>query len=430
LVLGLTSSLFILKWSYPRLRQKSAWPVWLLSLFYLWLLIHLAFFSQDFSTQLYELRSVWARSLMGGLIGLSVGLLLNHFVLHSPHEPQTNFLRYSTLILFMGLCAPTWFIFSSYLVFMLHSGQAMQFDIYKFLYDLYHTKPAYVILITLSLPLCFIQLLRGLNQQESKWWIVISLATIFLIPFGGFFIGSKNAMILFTLTTIFLLISMFHAFITTRKISSLGSIGALVVFIFISIFAIYGIHKHLERTGSWFALSDNIRIGLDIDHQNFWKNREIFPRPTNSSGQLIDISTYERTAWFTAGLRLLKENPLGYGLSHHSFGALALAKWPDFYKPYGNLKGATHSGWLDLALGVGIPGVAIIYLCLIASWFRSFKYTGLWFSYTAWTIPLILFTYLIAELGEGHFLEILLFMTALFCSLTLPPKIKTKNSDG
>jgi len=61
---------------------------------------------------------------------------------------------------------------------------------------------------------------------------------------------------------------------------------------------------------------------------------------------------------------------------------------------------------------------------------RSFKYQGLWYTYAAWAIPLILFTYLIAELGESHFLEILFFMTALFCGLTVPPQVKTENFDG
>jgi len=441
MALGFIASLHILRQNYSRLNQKSAWPIWLLALFYAWLLIHLAFFSQEFSAQLSELRSVWARSLVSSLIGLSVGLLLSAnnrlFSPQSQSQPKSaaSSIGYSTLILFVGLSAPSWIIFGSYLVAMLQSGQGMLFDIYQFLYSLYRTKPAYVIFVTLSLPLCFILLLRAINHQESRWWIVLSLATILLTPFGGFFIGSKNAMIIFVLTAFLFLISVSFSFILSFKrsskiSSSLHSSRSFVIFLLIGIVAIYSFQKHLERTSAWLVLSDNIQIGMDIDHHDFWKNREVFPRPTNASGQLVDISTYERTAWFTAGVRLLKENPLGYGLTHHSFGVLALAKWPDFYKPRGNLKGSTHSGWLDLGLGVGIPGVVIIFLCLLVSWVRCFKYNGLWFSYAAWAIPLMLFTYLIAELGQGHFLEILFFMTAFFCGLNIPPKINPNPSDG
>ena len=430
LALGFIASVFILRQNYSRLIQKSAWPIWVFSLFYGWLLIHLAFLSHEFPAQLSELRSVWARSLIGSVIGLCTGLSLQanqslskH---HSQSRPLHSFSFYSKLILFMGLSAPAWIIFGSFLAAMLHSGQGMQFDIYQFLYALYRTKPAYVIFVTLSLPLCFILLMRALRHQEPRGWITLSLVTILLIPFGGFFIGSKNAMMLFGLISLIFFINVIASFIQRSKISW-GALAALCLIAFIGIF---GLHKHLERTSSWMSMTDNMRIARDIDHHDFWKNRDAFPRPTNSHGQLVDISTYERTAWFTAGTRLLQENPLGYGLTHHSFGTLALAKWPDFYKPNGNLKGATHSGWLDLALGVGIPGVAIILLCLIASWVRSFKYQGLWYTYAAWAIPLILFTYLIAELGESHFLEILFFMTALFCGLTVPPQVKTENFDG
>ena len=425
LVLGFIASIFILRQNSSRLIQKAAWPLWLLILFYGWLLIHLAFFSHEFSVQLSELRSVWARSLVASLIGISVGMLLQtnkdesreHTDPQLQSVQQSRFNCYSTVILFIGLSAPTWIIFGGYLFAMLQSGQGLQFDIYQYLYKLYRIKPAYVIFVTLSLPLCFILLLRALNHQESRWWLLLSPVAIVLTPFGGFFIGSKNAMVIFALAALLFLIGIVRSLVRLPKIS----FGSVAAFLLIAIVATYGIHKHLERTNSWLALSDNIQIGMDIDHYDFWKNREVFPRPMNANSQLVDISTYERTAWFTAGIRLLKENPLGYGLTHHSFGTLALAKWPDFYKPQGNLKGATHSGWLDLALGVGIPGLVIIILCLLASWVRSFKYNGLWFTYAAWTIPLLLLTYLIAELGEGHFLEILFFMTAFFSGLTLPP---------
>lgn len=423
LALGLIASHFIIRQNSSRLLQRSAWPAWLLVLFYGWLLIHLAFFSHEFSPQLSELRSVWARSLAGCFIGLSIGLLLQANMAQGASgsllesQEQRRIDRYSTVILFIGLSAPTWIIFGGYLFAMLQSGKVMQFDIYQYLYNLYRVKPAYVIFVTLSLPLCLLLLLRALNHQESKWWILLSSVAILLTPFGGFFIGSKNAMVIFTLAVLLFLIGAIRSLVRLPK-TSFGSVAALILMVIV---ATYGIHKHLERTNSWLALSDNVQIGMDIDHHDFWKNREVFPRPINASGQLVDISTYERTAWFTAGMRLLIENPMGYGLTHHSFGTLALAKWPDFYKPQGNLKGATHSGWLDLALGVGIPGVAIIILCLLACWVRSFKYNGLWFTYAAWTIPLLLLTYLIAELGEGHFLEILFFMTAFFSGLTLPP---------
>ena len=417
LITGFISSLSIIRWNFSRLTQRPAWPAWLLALFYGWLLIHLSFFSQEFSAQLVELRSVWARSLVSSLIGLALGLLLQLSEAKSQEDQNKPLYPYFTAILWIGMCAQAWIIFISYLVSMTKSGQGLQFDIYQFLYGLYRTKPAYVVFVGLSLPLSYVLLLSILQRQIPRWVLVPIVTTILITPFGGFFIESKNAMALFGLSTSIFFIAAILTIVRLPKISPV----VLIALLLIGAAGIYGLSKHLERTSSWLVMTDNMKIGMDIDHHDFWKNREIFPRPVNSNGQPVDISTYERTAWFTAGLRLLKENPQGYGLVHHSFGSLALAKWPDFYQPRGHLKGATHSGWLDLALGLGIPGITLIWICLLASWVRSLKGRGLWYTYASWGIPLMLLTYLIAEVSGSHFLEMLFFMTALFCGLTLPP---------
>ena len=414
---GLLSSILILRWNFSRLTQLSAWPIWVLALFYGWLLIHLAFYSQEFSAQLVELRSVWARSLISSLIGLALGLLLQSAVAKPENHHIESQYSYFTAILWIGFSVQAWIIFISYLVALIQSGHGLQFDIYHFLYGLYRTKPAYVVFVGLSLPLSYALVLGVLRRQFPKWILAPILATILITPFGGFFIESKNAMALFAISTLIFFISALLTIVRLPKFSPV----ILMTLLLIGAAGTYGLSKHLERTSSWLVMTDNMKIGIDIDHHDFWKNRETFPRPVNAIGQLVDISTYERTAWFTAGLRLLKENPQGYGLVHHSFGSLALAKWPDFYQPRGHLKGATHSGWLDLALGVGIPGIALIWICLLASWTRSFKAKGLWYTYASWGIPVMLLTYLIAEVSGSHFLEMLFFMIALFCGLTLPP---------
>lgn len=417
LLTGLVSGALILKHNFLKLRHKSSWPVWLLGLFYGWLLVHLAFFSQEFSIQFVELRSVWARSLVSSLIGLAVGLLLQTSEAKSKNYSDNSNFSYFTAILWIGFSAQAWIIFISYLLSMLKSGQGTQFDIYHFLYGLYQTKPAYVVFLGLSLPLSYALLLGVLQRHIPRWALTPLVLTILITPFGGFFIESKNAMALFGLSTLIFFIAALFTIIRLPKISPIP----LITLVLIGSAGTFGLYKHLERTNSWLVMTENMKIGGDIDHHNFWKNRETFPRPVNSNGQPVDISTYERTAWFTAGLHLLRENPQGYGLVHHSFGSLAITKWPDFYQPRGQLKGATHSGWLDLALGIGLPGITIIWICLLAAWIRSLKGKGLWYTYASWGIPITVLTYLIAEVSGSHYLEALFFMTALFCSLTLPP---------
>lgn len=197
------------------------------------------------------------------------------------------------------------------------------------------------------------------------------------------------------------------------------SASSIIVLITLATASYYVIEKHALQNPAWSDLISNIKTGVDIDNQQFWKNSAKYPIPNNEMGNQVDASTYERTAWFLAGARLLKDNPQGFGLIHHSFGWLALKKWPDFYPPNGKTRGATHSGWMDMALGVGIPGILLIIIPLAISWLRSLFQKGLWFSYASWTIPLMTFAYLITEVAGAHFTELLFFMTAFFCGLTL-----------
>jgi hypothetical protein len=171
--LGFITSLYVLKEYLPHLRSNISWSLWALILLYCWLLIHLVFFSHEFAAQLKELRSVWARCLLASFLGLALGLLLSSAGNHSQDssksdDSSTSWLRWSTVILFIGFSAPCWITFGAYLVAMLQSGQGTQFDIYHFLYGLYKTKPAYVVLEMITLPMCFILLLNVIQQRAPK----------------------------------------------------------------------------------------------------------------------------------------------------------------------------------------------------------------------------------------------------------------------
>jgi hypothetical protein len=160
------------------------------------------------------------------------------------------------------------------------------------------------------------------------------------------------------------------------------------------------------------------KTSVKIEEHNNWKDNTS-PLPTNENGIAVNGSTYQRVAWARAGLDLLIDHPLGYGLINHSFGALAIQKWSNFHKPDGKNRGSTHSGWLDFALGFGILGVLMVCIPLTVSYFRARKRTDFWGTYAVWTIPLIGVSYLTTEVCTGHFIELLFFLTALFSGLTL-----------
>ena len=417
LAVGCIASLFFLRAYAAVIFSRAAWPLWVFLGFYLWLLLHLLFFSTSYDEQLYELQHVWMRCLSTIPLGLSLGMLLAYPqpLDHPNAQPRALALpagNTSVLLLLIGFSGIALIGCGRYILEAWHTHQMINYEI---LYSFYKAKQPFVVGAALALPLSFILIIRGINRQMSKWWIVASLLIIIFSLFVTYFSNTKNGIAVFTLSLavfIFNLVLKLQRRLRSILMAALVSMGIVSV-------SYVGIEMHLERNKAWGALIANFKIGVDIDYQNYWRNGAAHPVPINQYGEPVDVSTYERTAWFRVGLRLLKENPMGYGLLHHSFGSLALMKYPDFRKPIMSNRGATHSGWMDFALGFGFPGLLLLLVPLFAAWYRSLYQEGLWFSYTSWTIPIMSFAYLTTEVAGMHYTEMLFFMVAFFCGITL-----------
>jgi O-antigen ligase len=81
--------------------------------------------------------------------------------------------------------------------------------------------------------------------------------------------------------------------------------------------------------------------------------------PINEKGENVSGTNYDRISWAIVAIRLLGDNPLGYGLVDRSFRHLSQKVWPE------SSLAQSHSGWLDFALGVGIPGVLLVLLTFL-----------------------------------------------------------------
>jgi O-antigen ligase len=162
-----------------------------------------------------------------------------------------------------------------------------------------------------------------------------------------------------------------------------------------------------------------MKTGFNLEDHEFWKNKPDSLPPINTEGAVVENSSYQRAAWLKAGLILLYENPMGYGIQNGAFGSLASIKWNDFTPPGGYFRGATENGWLDLALSVGIIGLLLILIPLFYAWHGCFAQSRLWFLYGRFAIPSLLVAYFICEANAEHFIEILFFMISFFFGLTL-----------
>lgn len=416
LLMGSVASLFILGKHFQQLKTLQAWPVYLLFSFFLWLTFHMLFLAGNYEEQWRELTGDWLRNSLAACMGLALGVLVRNPAQHLSLRLQ----RIHQSMLIWGLAGTTLIFCVRYAYEIAQTGQWVHTNFYM---APYLGKTPLVIFGSLLLPVMFIKALSALQRAERPIWYLYSFAGLIATVLMYYFANTKNGFAMFTLLLSGFLISVLRQR-THVKMHSIGlGISIMIGFLIFG----YAANKHIETNPAWSNLVADYKISTQIDQHNNWKDNTS-PFPHNENGTTVDISTYQRVSWARAGLELLKDHPLGYGLINHSFGALAIQKWSDFHKPDGNNRGATHSGWLDFALGFGVPGLLLVWVPLIASYLRAQKHTDFWSTYTVWTIPLIVISYLTTEVCTGHFIELLFFLTALFSGLTLPSDRETNDA--
>lgn len=413
LLSGSIASGFILFKNAPRLARLDAWPVFVLFSFFIWLVFHLLVLSGNYEEQWRELTGDWLRTFLSAIMGLALGLLLSD----PNHQLSPRLERIQEPLLIWGL-AGTIAIFSvRYAYEVAHTGQWVHMDFYM---TPYLGKTPLVIFGGLFLPVLFIKIKSALQQTASPRWYLYGFIGLAATLLTFYFANTKNGFAVFGLLAGYFLLQM----VPRNRTPIAGRAGKYVLLLLCLVGFAYAINKHMDSNPAWSNLIADYKVGIQIEQHNIWKDVEdtSMAWPLNENGVTVNGSTYARAAWGRAGLELLKEHPWGYGQINHSFGALAIKKWSDFHKPDGSNRGATHSGWLDFALGFGLPGLIMVWIPLAASYARARRLGGFWSNYATWTIPVIAISYLITEVCTGHFIELLFFMCAWFCGLTLKPR--------
>jgi len=113
-----------------------------------------------------------------------------------------------------------------------------------------------------------------------------------------------------------------------------------------------------RQSSSLHELIDTVPIAWDTEHHKEWQEENPAAWPTLPNGQTVDISLYQRISWIKEGLLLVRDHPLGVGFGRNAFGHGLKAK-------YGKGGGHSHSGLLDMAIGLGVPG-ALLWLGFFA----------------------------------------------------------------
>ena len=372
--------------------------------FFAWIVLHYLLFSELKEAQFRELTGFWFRAFMAMIIGIGSAELLATPANDGAEGVPAGYAHrivfaalFGTLVIYVGRYG--------YEIFL--TKRWLHTDFYM---TPFKGKPQVVIFICILLTAVFARISQIIdNRQGYKTIIFYTLVTVSCL-FVFYTANTKNGFLMF----IFLLAALCALFLRKMAKNRRTTLVFLVALVPLAVM----INKHIEDNPAWKMIVPDIKTGLDIDKQSYWKNWINEPPPLNERGVQVNPSTYLRTAWVAAAVELINEKPLGYGLMSYSFSYLAKKKWPDFYSTEGDHMVATHSGWVDLTLAFGWPATLLVLFSLWRSFAHALGRNGFWYRYIVWTVPLITFSYLTVEVSFDVFFELLFFCAGLFAALT------------
>ena len=412
---ALLSLYYILRtWKDKEFREQlttlKVLPFFLLSLAFVWIIVHYIFFSVDSTAQLKELKSTWMRAFLSSIVGLGTGLALRN------HTNRLNLLWLGVLIAFLIL-------FYQYLPRALAQDNLLVTD-----YDhyLFHLKINTVLMGMILISGVNGALLDHLHAIQYSWrdfrfWYLFygllgnGIALWAFVYIVDSLIGIGLSILLYGFWLFLAVIFVIKSQICRLNLKSV--ICLLIVGISFALI-VYLAFLQTKINQVCHELIEDAKIAIQIDRYTNWQNIPQLGYPKRQDGQLVKFNTYERVAWLTAGSRAIIASPLGVGVLAYPF-----EKHPNTLSKMildTNIPSiATHSGWVELGLAFGIPILGLIFSILLLTYVEASRYT---FS-TRMTVMsfalLILCFYTVGELAIKHGIEILFYLLALIPALLL-----------
>ena len=408
LVIGAALGIYVIALNWRLLLTSQAIPIWLICLLFVWMGIHLLFIGKNFGLQLAEFQSLWKRAALGSFFAIGFGI--------SVIQAKKN---KAWQIVVLGLMAPTFIYYVKYLstfalpIFGLNSPDFLK--LYFVSAEFYVPKISYVFYCLPALALALGMLLMQLRKapypgsiKDSLFWVTMAVLIL-----GVFYLENiKNGIVYACALIILFLIGLFKGGIYRASKLSLSAA------IFISLITCSLAFNNLKTNPSWVNLLADLEVVGAISPEEVWRTAE--PNyPLNKKGIQVASTNFDRAFYLRAGMGLLMKNPLGYGLVQSSFGHLAKERWPN--APIIQ----SHSGWLDLMLGLGFPGALLLLISALLAMQKAFVAPAPWNVFGVWVLMSILVLYLTTEVAQKNYVDSFVWLVVLVASLGLQknPKI-------
>ena len=430
MVIGASLSIYILYLNRSFFKTQQAIPFWLLVILIAWIVLHLLFFANNFPLQFRELTSIWKRVVIAILFGLGFGIAL------TSAQPKKGYWA----IFYIGMMMPALIFLAKYWLNLFAPHYGWVVPEYLRLYGsrespFYMYKTDYVAFCLPALAISLAQLKQ--NLDDARIWILVNLVylfsllavlTTFMLVMNSIKNGMAYSAILIAVFIVLVLNTQF-----SKALSSPAKGNRLKLWLFkllmismILVISVPILTRHLDQNPSWKTLLADAKVAIQVDQIDTWKYWGTKGYPLNEYGTPVSATNYERISWGIVGFRLLQENPLGYGLVENSFEHLTKKRWPD------SLLRQTHSGWLDLALGIGLPGIILVFSALLLTMVRltngatkndPFSQRVFWASNTLWVLWALLLLWCTSEISFKIPLVALFFWVSFGAGLLWPLRL-------
>lgn len=401
LIVGALIGVFLIYQNRHVLSLRNSFPLISLALLFVWVLIHYLFFAGNPQAQLNELSNVWKRVFLSFLFAVGLGLSIN----------GAN--RVNLLLVIWGFAASGIVFYVRWMISLLGFNSISPF----FTLNYFDTNslgyvPKYYfstfIAPFIAIIYCFIAKVLTESFRHRILLIIFSGVGLFACLYVFYFVENKNGILYFLLISLGFFI---YFLIRQRHRIMLGAYLALTFFV-ISLSPL--IYTHFKSQPTWGTLLEDSRVALDFRISDEWKydgTRQTLP--LNELNIPVSTTTYLRVAWAIKGSELLLANPLGFGLVINSFGALAKERWPESRLFH------SHSGWIDLGLAFGIPGLVLILVALIGAFVKCSKKSSFIPQAGTWALGAIFLVFLTSEVAERISFDYLIFLIAFFSASTI-----------
>jgi hypothetical protein len=392
------------------LLKRAALPIYLIAFLFIWAAIQYLFITPNPALQWEELTSIWKRTAIGFIFALGFGLALAGQV-QEAYQGRGRRAPYWGLI-YLGFMLPTLI----YLLKWALTFKAQQLGIVapEYLKLHYDSLPFYMpktVYVAFCLPLFAISLgqigLQIHEQQWRPWTLILNLSACAAVLFVFYAEKITNGV-----AYALMLIIIFCVAFLLRYRSRIRVRGAIFILVLVASLAFF-VFDHVKKNDSWSTLFADLRVAVQVDRYEQWKFNGERGLPNNELGKMVSVKIYDRIAWGIVGAELLLKNPLGYGLIERSFGYLTKEQWPES-KLHQN-----HSGWLDLALGLGLPGMALILGALAIALRRCIHSPGSIAYFGCWLLLSLLLLWCTTEVSQRVYFDWLIFAIVWVSALSM-----------